>query len=414
MNVLRLALPIVVALPVLAGCGRQPDPSATAPAASGEYHAQVWPLPAAAGSSSPDLSVAPDGHLLLSWMNRQAGRRNALQFASYGVQGGWQSQPRTIAVGQSLAGSWADGPHLRATADGALWAQWLQAGAGGPQARSVVLARSRDGGVTWQQLARVTPGDSQAEHGFASLWPAGADRLGLAWLDGAEPGAAAGEATALRATAYDLDLQRGPVQTVDALACDCCRTDVAMTGRGPLLVWRDRDASDVRDIASARLQGGAWTAPRAVHADGWKVAGCPMNGPAVAARGSDAVVAWYTEAGGTPTLRMARSSDAGDSFGAPVELDRGAAVLGQVDVALDGRQAWVAWLREEGAGQALVLARYAPDLSRELQRIVVARLDGRGHATGAPQLVATDAGAWLAWTNVAGGVAHLQGALVAR
>jgi hypothetical protein len=62
----------------------------------------------------------------------------------------------------------------------------------------------------------------------------------------------------------------------------------------------------------------------------------------------------------------------------------------------------------------VVRARSAPHLSRDLQRLGVARLAGRGHAPGAPKLVATDAGAWLAWTNVAGGVAHLQGALVAR
>ena len=35
--------------------------------------------PAAAGSSSPDLSLAADGRLLLSWINRREGRRSALQ-----------------------------------------------------------------------------------------------------------------------------------------------------------------------------------------------------------------------------------------------------------------------------------------------------------------------------------------------
>ena len=42
------------------------------------------------------------------------------------------------------------------------------------------------------------------------------------------------------------------------------------------------------------------------------------------------------------------------------------------DVALDARQAWVAWLREDASGQSLWLARYAPDLSRELSRTRVA------------------------------------------
>ena len=111
---------------------------------------------------------------------------------------------------------------------------------------------------------------------------------------------------------------------------------------------------------------------------------------------------------------MARSTDAGDRYAAPVVVDQGAAVTGQVDVALDGDQAWVAWLREDATGHTLMLARYAPDLSRQLQRIEVARPSGRGHATGSPRLVADGGSAWLVWTDVADGVAHLKGAQLVR
>ena len=218
----------------------------------------------------------------------------------------------------------------------------------------------------------------------------------------------------LRANAFDMDLGRGSDAVVDAATCDCCQTDVAMTDRGPLLVYRDRGQGEVRDIASVRFGGGRWTSPTTVHADGWQVSACPVNGPAVAARGNAAVVAWYSEAGGAPAVRLARSTDAGDRYAAPVVVDQGAAVSGQVDVALDSDQAWVAWLREDATGQTLMLARYAPDLSRQLQRIEVARPAGRGHATGSPRLVADGGSAWLVWTDVADGVAHLQGAQLVR
>src|SRR3546814_6361394 len=66
------------------------------------------------------------------------------------------------------------------------------------------------------------------------------------------------------------------------------------------------------------------------------------------------------------------------SFAAPVVVDEGEAVQGRPDVALDDKQAWVAWLREDASGQSLWLARYAPDLSRELSRTQVAALQGRG------------------------------------
>ena len=123
---------------------------------------------------------------------------------------------------------------------------------------------------------------------------------------------------------------------------------------------------------------------------------------------------WYSEAGGTPAVRIARSSDAGDSFAAPVQVDAGKPVLGRVDVAMDAQQVWVAWLREDAGGQVLMLARYAPDLSKRLQSIEVARLQGRGPATGVPKLAVDAGGAWLAWTDADDGAARLQGARIAR
>lgn len=413
----RIAFAIVMALSALVACKRE---SAAPPAANpnGDYRVEVWPLPAAAGSMSPDLAVAPGGRLLLSWINRQDGRRNALQFSSYTDEGGWQSQPRTIAVGHALVANWADTPHILATADGALWTQWLQSSEGSPSGYDTVLARSRDGGMRWEQVTRVNDDGLAAEHGFAALWPAGVDTLGIAWLDGRAQaqgeGHHGGGAMQLRANVFDMSLNRGADAQLDAATCDCCQTDVAVTDKGPLLAYRDRDANEIRDIAVLRFEAGKWSRPKPVHADGWKTEACPVNGPAIAAQGNTAIVGWYSEAGGEPALRIARSTNAGDAFAVPVVVDRGAAVLGHVDVAVDDRQAWVAWLREDASGQTLMLARYTPDLSKQLQRIEVAKLQGRGHASGTPKLAVNASGAWLAWTDSIDGVAHLQGAQVTR
>jgi hypothetical protein len=277
--------------------------------------------------------------------------------------------------------------------------------------------------MRWEQISRVNDDGLPAEHGFATLWAAGKDRLGIAWLDGRAQAAAQdhgaggehhGGDMQLRANAFDMSFGRGADATLDARTCDCCQTDVALTTRGPLLAYRDRDAGEIRDIAVVRLEGGAWSDPKAVHADGWKTESCPVNGPAIAAQGNVAVVAWYSEGGGEAAVRVARSADAGDAFAAPAIVDTGKAVLGRVDVAVDARQAWVAWLREDARGQTLMLARYSPDLSRELQRLEVAKLEARGHASGSPKLVANATGAWLAWTDTVDGVATLKGALVAR
>lgn len=411
----------------LVGCHRAQAPQAPgARAGHGPYVVQDWPLPATPGAAEPDLAVAPDGRLLLAWMSSVPGRRNALQFSDTDADGRWQTAPRMIAIGNSLLANWANAPHLLVTPDGALWVHWLQS-AGSGEASNLALARSTNDGFSWSAPLQVNPDGAPAEHGFASLWPASQDTLGMAWLAGApeQPAAPAprsghamhaegAAATALRAALFDRNLQRSDEQVVDARVCDCCRTAVAMTARGPLLVYRDRSEQDIRDIAATRFDGHAWSRPTPVHADGWKMTACPVNGPAVSARGNTAVVAWFTGANDKPAVLVARSTDAGDRFDAPVTVDAGAQVDGRVAVALDGQQVWVAWLRDRGAGSTLWLSRYAPDLSHELQRFEVARLHARGPAAGYPQLAVRDDGAWLVWTDSVDGAPQLRGARVTR
>jgi hypothetical protein len=220
--------------------------------------------------------------------------------------------------------------------------------------------------------------------------------------------------TALRAAVFGTDLQRSGEAVVDAKTCDCCNTAIAATARGPLLVYRDRSDKEVRDIVAVRYDGKAWSKPVPVHADGWVMPGCPVNGPAVAADGDAVLVAWYTEAGGQPSVRVARSSDDGASFAAPLTLDQGEAVQGRAALALDAAQAWILWIREDAAGQSLWLSRRTPDLKREYQRLEVAKLQGRGRATGFPKIALRGGDAYVAWTDIEDGVPRLHGAVIGR
>jgi hypothetical protein len=406
----------------LLACHRT-EPGDAAHRASGDYGVHDWVLPAAPGSADPDLIATGDGRMLLSWIDASAGRRNALQFAQWS-NGHWQSAPRTIAVGDALIANGADTPHLAATADGALWVQWLQKTPAG-EGNDLMLSRSADGGFNWSPPARINAESDGAEHGFASLWPATRDRVGVAWLDGAPKPSAmaspatheatpAASATALRAAVFDMNLRPGTTATIDERACDCCQTGIAMTTRGPLLVYRDRTPDEIRDIAATRFDAGTWSRPVPVHGDQWKMPACPVNGPAVAASGDTAIVAWYTAANDTPAVELARSRDAGEHFDPPVVVERGVAVQGRVAVAVDAQQAWVAWVSGQGATQALWLARYTPDLSRRLQRLQVATLRARGPGAGYPQLLAQDGAAYIVWTDIDHGRMQLHGAVVTR
>jgi hypothetical protein len=283
----------------------------------------------------------------------------------------------------------------------------------------VALSRYTDGGFNCASPIAVNDEGAEADHGFAPLWPAARERSGVARLSGApqQPMDHAamqhGEgSTGLHAAVFDMDLQRSDQGVVDALTCDCCQSDIAMSSQGPLLAYRDRTGKEVRDIVVVRNDGKRWGKPVPVHADGWVMPGCPVHGPAIAAVGDQAVVAWYTEAGNDPRVLVARSTDAGSRFGEPIVLDHGEAVQGRVALALDARQAWIAWFTEDASGQSLWLSRRSPDLSREYQRTQVAKLQGRGRATGYPQLALRSGTAYLAWTDVVAGMPQLRGVVI--
>ena len=69
---------------------------------------------------------------------------------------------------------------------------------------------------------------------------------------------------------------------LDSATCDCCQTSIAVTNKGPVVVYRDRSDKEVRDIYIARKINGIWGVPTPIHNDGWEINGCPVNGPKVA------------------------------------------------------------------------------------------------------------------------------------
>ena len=410
----RLVPLVFAASLVLAACGREtPAPASQAGEATGLL---PWNLPAPPGSVAPDLVVGPRGRVALSWLNVESGRRTLLQYAELGVQDRWEG-PLTIAVGNSFMANAVDTPHIAIADDHALWVQYLQRQPEGGY--GVRLTTSRSGGMNWSDPIAVNDDSVAAEHGFAALWPAGSDRIGIAWLDGRDAGGegeghddghAHAGATALRAATFGPDLQRAGETVVDARSCDCCSTAVARTPHGVLLAYRDRDENEIRDIATVAFDGKRWSAPRPVHADGWHMEGCPVNGPSIAADGDDVVLGWFTAANDEPRVQLARSEDGGAHFGTPLVLERGKQVDGRVAVALDGDNAWALWLREEFGGASLWLARLAPDLSRERERVKVATLKAHGIAAGYPRLALRDGTAYIVWTDSDGTLTQLQGA----
>ena len=393
-----------------AGDGGADTPSATAPAPARVHD---WPLPAPVGATAPDLVTTPAGRLLLSWLEPADGAGHRLRLAEATPGQAWDA-PVTVAEGDDWFVNWADTPHAYRLADGSLWAHWLRSTGPSRMDYGIALARSGDGGASWSAPRLLHP-PTRGDHGFVSFWQQPGGGLGVAWLDSRQKAAAGdaghaegdghhggGAAMMLRAALVGTDGATAAEWALDTSTCDCCTTSSALTGRGVVVVYRGRGSGEVRDTRIVRLQGDHWTAPRDVHADGWHFAGCPVNGPAVVAAGDDVWVAWYTEAGGEPELRAARSRDAGDRFGAPVTLARGPHVQGRVALALADGHLLAAWLEDAAPdAQRLVLGRYDLDWG-DAQHTEVARIAARGRASGLPRLRWADGAAWLAWTAVEG------------
>lgn len=409
---IRVAFSIIACL-FLTACDRPAADPPTQPVQAPRITS--WNLPTAPGAASPDLRIAPDGRLLLSWLQADGQDAHRFLFSAANNQGDWAFAPRVIADKRPFFANWADTPHLIATGDGSLWAQWLQRTGKGGGTYDVALARSTDDGRSWPSEITVNNDGTETEHGFATLWPEGRNRIGIAWLDGRNTSGHGhedhgGGAMTLRTAIFDASLARHDETELDASTCDCCQTASTVVDGDPMLAWRDRTGDEIRDIVATQRKNGTWQTQVPVHADGWHIAGCPVNGPSMSAWGDRVLIAWYTGAGDTPGVRIAMGD--GAVFGSMHEIDTGAGVLGRVATALDARQAWVAWLREADGQQTLMLARYTSDLGREIERIEVAKLQARGRASGFPKLVSDGSHAWLVWTDVESGATVLHGARI--
>jgi hypothetical protein len=260
-----------------------------------------------------------------------------------------------------------------------------------------------DGGQTWSADIPLHDDATATEHGFVSLFP-WQGGIGAVWLDGRETVHEVGAMTLRSAVVGSDGVVREPA-LVDPMVCDCCATGVAIARSGPVAVYRNRTADEIRDIHVIRAIDGVWQESRAVADDGWRIAGCPVNGPAIAARGDRVAVAWFTAGGERRRVRLAFSEDSALSFGEAIDVAAGD-VAGRVDVVLDQNgDAIVSWLASPSDGAAaneleLRVQRVSPEAaSGQVQP--VART-GAGRPAGFPQMLLIDGQLVFAWTDTRG------------
>jgi hypothetical protein len=395
--------PLVAVCLAIGGC-RKP-PAAGANDAYSGWTLAVQPLASpASGTTTASQLTARGDRAILSWLET-ADARTTLKFAER-TGSGW-SEPRVVASGSDFVTNAADVPSVVVLADGTLAAHWNRQYGDDPEAYSLLLSWSKDGGRTWSQPATPHHDSTKTQHGFGSLFQAPGSGLGLIWLDGraTDPSASDGAngSMGLWAAVYGVDGRQVGEAAIDPRVCECCQTSVAETAEGAIAAYRDRSAEEVRDISVTRLVDGGWSAPAIVHNDGWKIEGCPVNGPAVDARDRHVAVAWFTASANDGKAFIAFSDDAGRTFSRPIRVDE-QACRGHVDVELlaDGSAA-VSWT-ESTEGHSQMKVRRVEQNGARSPAVSVATVSGAEYprlAHGLGELLFT-------WSEIENGYSHVR------
>jgi hypothetical protein len=379
--------------------GAQPKPAAPPkPIAqskpAGAFVVEPLTTPSTGDSGSPQMTVAGD-RITLSWLER-AESGATLKFARR-TASGW-SAPMVVTSGENVVMNWADVPAVRSLADASLLAYWLEKNSPDPEAYDIRIATSADGGRKWAAPVSPHRDGTKTQHGFASFFATGKDSLGLVWLDGRDTAGGKGAMTLRAAKSFS----GGGDELIAPRVCDCCPTAAANTGDGVIVAFRGRTADEIRDIYVTRYDGGKWTPPALVNRDGWKINGCPINGPAIDARGQEVAIAWFTVGNGAGRAFAAFSSDGGRTFSAPIRVDDEGST-GRVQIALAGDGAIVSWV-ELGKGPSELKVRRISKTGTRAPPTLIAI----GVGTQFPRMAAVRSEVVFAWTENSRGISRLR------
>ena len=378
---------LIVSLIVTAGCSpkeKKPQPLKVDGLAS----------PAQSPSAEPYLFTDESGITYLSWIEKKE-KQSKLKYATL-TENQW-SKPVTIDSGFTWFVNWADYPMI-ATNGKSFMAHYLEKSGSSTYAYDIKLTSSTDG-RNWNKSTILHDDGKLAEHGFVSIVPYG-ENFFASWLDGRNTAMEGmdhheghqGEMS-VRAAVLDKQGKKLNEWELDKRVCDCCQTSAAVTDNGPVVVYRDRTADEIRDMSIVRLIDGQWSEPKSIHDDNWKIAGCPVNGPRVAARGNHLAIAWFSMPEGQAQVNLLRSADGGKTFDMPVRIDEGSAI-GRVDVViLEDGATMVSWME----GPEIKVVKVNIDGTRDNSISIASSSDSR--SSGFPQMTISAGRLIFAWTD---------------
>ena len=347
-------------------------------------------------NAQPSL-VSGEGSLSLSWISSNEGNKSTLNFSQL-KEGKW-TNTQTMATGSNWFVNWADFP-AHAINENLILSSYLKKSDSGTYTYDVILSLQKLSGEKVKEDFLLHTDGVKAEHGFVSIIPNHNQGFFITWLDGRNT------------VDKDLDGYHKPMtirfaeitnkgdiideSELDSATCDCCQTSIAVTNKGPVVVYRDRSDKEVRDIYIARKINGIWGVPTPIHNDGWEINGCPVNGPKVASNSNNLAISWFTVSNKKPTVNLSFSKSNGASFGTPIKINDDDAI-GRVDVAfLNPQEVLVSYIEGDDVGTYLRIKKVSID-GKVSAPITISKIDG-GRNSGVPQLEILDNDAFIVWT----------------
>ena len=347
-------------------------------------------------NAQPSL-VSGEGSLSLSWISSNEGEKSTLNFSQF-KEGKWINT-QTMATGSDWFVNWADFP-AHAINENLILSSYLKKSDSGTYTYDVILSLQKLSGEKVKEDFLLHTDGVKAEHGFVSIIPNHNQGFFITWLDGRNT------------VDKDLDGHHKPMtirfaeitnkgdiideSELDSATCDCCQTSIAITNKGPVVVYRDRSDKEVRDIYIARKINGIWEVPTPIHNDGWEINGCPVNGPKVASNSNNLAISWFTASNEKPTVNLSFSKSNGASFGTLIKINDDDAI-GRVDVAfLNPQEVLVSYIEGDDVGTYLRIKKVSID-GKVSAPITISKIDG-GRNSGVPQLEILDNEAFIVWT----------------
>jgi hypothetical protein len=392
-------LPWCLPLLLVVACNQtSPGPSEGQPLDLGVTLAAL-DVPAKAGGAHPQLTASTRG-AILSWLDQDEAT-TTLRFSER-MAGGW-SEPHTVSTGKDWFITAADVPSVLRLKSGTLVATWYPTTDEAIEAYDTYLSYSRDEGKTWAKPFSPHHDRTKTQHGFVSLLELADGGLGMVWLDGRDQEQNTtdplGGSMALYFASFDPAWKQNAESVVNARVCECCQTAAVLTADGVLTAFRDRTTEEIRDIKVSRLEGGKWTPELSLYDDNWKIDACPVNGPALSARGRQVAAVWFSAPNDNGRAFVAFSQDAGKTWGNPVRLDDESS-LGRVDIEmLDDGSAIASWVEFANGRSQFKVRR----LTASGQRSAAVDVPGAGRVSGYPRMTRSGDELILAWTETEGG-----------